>query len=233
MNKNQYYTICKDTLDIAKPYAQFHLGIKWNVNAISGYENANGFIVQHVNIVAPLFLNGYQINDYYEAWSVYNGEIVYDCKSDYMEDDYFQSPQYPDAQVSLSDSIGKKGKIIYHTSVYWIDKKDKLYKIVKLWPSDNYFCPWGNQLKGTTECPELDELQPLFKRSDFIHEFDFTDDGIIMKCFLEVGRNMYSSGRKTDRRNFEYLYIENFEKNDKRELFAQIVNALETEFEAL
>ena len=39
--------------DISQPYALFHFGIKWIPDAIAGYNNANGFIVQRIRNEAP------------------------------------------------------------------------------------------------------------------------------------------------------------------------------------
>ncbi len=165
------------------PYAAFYHKIKWNVTAIAGHKNANGYIVQKVNYFDSLNISA-SCNDYYEAWTVCDGI----CKDTNMlsYDDSFSLDALYDISP-LKNSLGKQGCIKYNTFVYWIDIKHELYKVVNSW---NKNCtPMAGELKTIFEndCPEFKNVNPIFSRN-FVHSFDCRSEKTIIKAI----RSFYS-----------------------------------------
>lgn len=211
--------------DISQPYALFHFGIKWIPDAIAGYNNANGFIVQRIRNEAPDFLSGYSCKDYYEAWSIENGEVVYPKDKQIVgtEDDVFQYPP-----EGVEESLFQYGTIKYLADVYWIDESSPLYEIVNQWEY-NKVQQAGNLIRSTESFKECN-IAPVFSRPPFSFRFDCRDEEVVFKTVYSFGRNMYSGNRKSDRDNFALQYKDIFIKFGKIDLFNHIIRRLEMEF---
>lgn len=220
----KYYIENPDGInDVSKPYACFHYGIKWIPEDIAGYKNASGFIVQRIQIEAPLFLSGYPYKDYYEAWSVENGIVQYCKEVKSNEDDIFAYPS-----EGIGESVFTRGTIKYNADVYWIDKQSILYEVVNHWEYNRI--EQARELLKSSETFEECDVPAIFKRDTFVFEFDFRDDSIIFEVVLEIGRNMYSSDRSCERKNFKLEYEETFDHAGKRSLFDKILDQLEQEY---
>lgn len=151
----------------ASCYAGFCLKIKWNVSAITGYKNANGYIVQRVHYIDTVEAAP-PVDDYYEAWAVHDG--ICDGSSAYGYDDAFQL----DINFSnrpICKSLGKQGCVCYETSVYWVDRKHHLYETIDSWKEGG--APMALDLKSVpvNDCPIFEDIKPNFART-FKHEFD-------------------------------------------------------------
>ena len=83
MNRN-YYEIVECNNE--RKDANYCLKIKWNVKEISGYCNAEGFIVQRVELIDETGIISNYNGPYFEAWKVKDGKTEY---SDF--DDAFQN----------------------------------------------------------------------------------------------------------------------------------------------
>ena len=167
------------------PYAAFHYGINWIVSGIARCEKTDGFIVQKINIEAPDYLRSYPIKEYYEAWEVREGRIVYpsDIESSEKEDDSFETDK-----CTAFESVNKTGKVVFKSKVYWINNCDSLYEHVNAWEF-HAVTQAGADIRSSERCPELDTREPTCIRKDFVHTFNFTDINIIKNVALEFGRN--------------------------------------------
>ena len=65
---SKYFNIVKDFKSSSN--ASYNLERTWNTKEISGYENANGYIVQKISFQSNI---AGATDDYYEEWKVVNG----------------------------------------------------------------------------------------------------------------------------------------------------------------
>lgn len=205
-----------------KPYACFHYGIKWNPAVISGEVNANGYIVQKVTIEAPPFLTGFQEKEYFEAWRVVDGCVVYENSIDDLEDDCFSYPE-----IGIAESINKVGEIIYHVKVYWVDKTSIAYREVDRWKYGAV--SQAGRLKSSLVF-KLSKGLLNFDREDFVFDFIFTNVEEIKENFIKIGRTFYSCERKNERTNYFCFYREAFEQENMSHIFNEVIMQLEKEF---
>lgn len=120
----------------------FDFQIKWNVASIAGYENAEGYIIQHVIMKGPE--NKTPNTPYYEAWKVSEG------KTDSGEyDDHFVC----DAPID------------YCTHVYWVDSGDELYSLVAKWEPTMGFFAGNLPAVPENDAEYLKKRAPRFNRT--------------------------------------------------------------------
>lgn len=206
-----------------KPYACFHYGVRWKPDIISGKGGANGYIVQKVSIEAPSFLTGFHEKEYFEAWRVVNGCVVYENDVDNLEDDIFSYPE-----DGIAESINKAGRVIYHAKVYWIDETTPAFEEVDKWKKGTVI--QAGTLKSSLNFVLSDGLKN-FDREDFVYDFSFTDIEVIKRVFIKIGRSFYSCDRKYERSNFDCYYRESFEQENMIHIFESVIQQLEIEFD--
>ncbi len=175
---NPYYEVIEDTNEHPLPYAFYRLAIRWNVEKVAGYNNSNGYILQkvHFDVDVPGVDN---TPDYYEAWKVSNGS----CDSKFSYDDKFELHD-PCFATNLTGSIGRRGKICYETTVYWIDKQKHAswYGVIDGWPEGGV--PMANQLKSAyvKNVPEDLFLGLTYVcQRKYIHQYDCTKPDAVQK----------------------------------------------------
>ena len=179
MKNSNFFEVIEEnnTLD----YAAFCLRIKWNVSAIAGYENADGYIVQRIHYTDTVEAASL-VDDYYEAWLVRGG--VCDGNSKY--DDVFQlDVNYSERPICRS--LGKKGRICYDAKVYWVEKNHHLYKVVDSWKQ--HATPMAGDLKSVfvKDCSVFEEVEPRFERK-FEHLFDCQTDEAVERALRQAYR---------------------------------------------
>lgn len=137
--------------------------IKWKPPAISDGE-AEGMIVQKVELIDTLGIIGNYYGAYYEAWRVTNG--ITD-NEDYDDSFDHEADGFTDGWVS-EGTIGKVGRVEYHTKVFWISAKDPLCAQIKEWKP--HTVSMANDLPAVfvNDFPHLDGYTPVLERL-FIH----------------------------------------------------------------
>lgn len=151
-----------------KPYLDYTLGIDWKVENIINTECKDGYIVQKVEIVDTTNISRSII--YYEAWKVENQKYI--KHSDSKADDTFRNS-------AILESIGKKGTVEYFSEIYWIDKKNILYKFIDNWEEGKV--PEAGNLKSEwhDNCHYLHSCNFVYRRDKFTHKIDFIDGKVI------------------------------------------------------
>ena len=168
--ESRYYKIIHE--DNFEKYACYDLSIHWNVEEIAGKSNANGFIVQEVDIKNTTSIKGLSDIAYYEAWKVENGNFIYHCEKE--PDDSFAWGNWC-CKSMMTNSINKKGTITYKSKVFWVDRDSKLFVLIEKWKEETVF--EAGKLKSVykNDCNEFIHEYPVFIRPDFIHYVDFTE----------------------------------------------------------
>lgn len=117
-----YYRVisCKDDVDHK---------IKWNVISIAKEKFATGFVLQHMRIKSNIL--SVKNEEYWEAWSVRNGQIEDDDNS--YDDNWSPIPSYFILECRSAIQSSKDGLICYDSEVYWIPKGTVAYNEVSLW----------------------------------------------------------------------------------------------------
>lgn len=192
MNYNNYYTVIKET---HKEFWSFDFQINWNVSAIAGANNENGYIVQHFKRTAcppqPLL----EDISYYEAWEVIDGC----CSKERQQvcDDEFTVGLLHNSSEDIHHSLGTAGTFIIQSDVFWILKDSPLYSIVNGWSEREV--KQANGLKATYSFPELTEAYFVFSRPTFKHEWNFIDVDLIDQVVRKIVFRMCPNNTKRDR----------------------------------
>lgn len=160
----KYYDVIE--CDNERKDANYRLRIKWNVQAIAGYQAAEGFIVQQVTLLDEAGIIQNYSGPYYEAWKVTKGKTK---NNDY--DDNFENGLGCFTEIVTENSIGKKGKIEYQTKVYWIDKSSSIHDEVQKWTPT---VSMANELPSVmeSECDLFVDVPAITERT-FCHNVDF------------------------------------------------------------
>ena len=184
-------------------YSACRFEIKWNVEQIADCEKANGYIVQHfTRKEIPTNIITSNDEDYYEAWKVINGLIIYsDGKTSSDFDDAFALGMNFVDEVSseeLADhvcrSAGTTGEIRFNGEVYWIPIDDELYSVVDKWENGAIICA-GN-LKATYKFDEIKSRKILFRRSEIIHKWNMKEENKIYDNVIRVlSKDIFASCR--------------------------------------
>ena len=211
--KNGYYEVVGNIIHTV--YVACRYEIKWNIRAISGEDNANGFIVQRFNRTAIPSLDYLKDTKYYEAWKVTNGM----CDENRLFDDGYSVYLYPSdrdqIQEELVDAItlssGTSGKIIFEGDVFWIPVISQLYPQIDTW--EKGAVKEAGDLPSTWTFPPLDGEKPKFNHN-FEHEWDFTDEDLIIDTAYRVfGSAFREKVREANlRSNISELNISNSSK---------------------
>ncbi len=167
MNSNSFFDVIEE--NNAFCYAGFCLKIKWNVSAIAGHTNADGYIVQRIHYTDTVGASP-PIDDYYEAWLVCGGV----CIGSFDYDDIFSL----DASYSerpICQSLGKQGSICYDAKIYWVERAHPLYRVVDSWKENNTPMAGGLKTVFVNDCKEFENVAPCFLRR-FEHKFDCRSD---------------------------------------------------------
>lgn len=172
----------------------FRYEINWNVQAISGSDKANGYIVQHFSSssVPPNFL--IDDTEYYEAWRLRNGKLV---DTGAVCDDCFSVGST--LEDSIRRSLGTQGEYRFNGDVYWIPAISPLFTIVDSWTPGAVKRAGG--LKSSLIFPELKDEYFIFKREQFVHCWSLITEEEI-KAKLEKA---YLRGYPECRNDVEYL----------------------------
>ena len=199
MQHTKYYQI--KNIDNDKLYLDYKLEINWNVKNIINTDCIDGYIVQKVEIVNNTNISENYIRNimYYEAWKVEDAKYI--NHSDFKADDTFK-------QSIIVESLGGKGKVVYLSEIYWIDKKNRLYQVVDNWKAGNIYEAGDLKSELYENCTDLHLYKPVYRREKFIHTIDFTDETVI----LESIKSYFSKRRYYKTKDF-YLWLENELKN--------------------
>lgn len=167
-----------------KPYMYFSQEGFWNVDAISQYPKATGYIVQEVYISNS---TGIEVIDekvhYFETWYVNKG-VVDDFEEDNPDDSFRCGLEYMEADL-LKASLGCVGEVIYDTKVYWIDEKDRLFSQVDGWKSRTV--KYAAKLKSTWG-ENFDDIKKYIPRAtrNFVHKVNFAEECIIKQSVVKL-----------------------------------------------
>ena len=207
-----------------KKYIDFKFEIKWRPEDIAGYPKANGYIVQSINMDLSEKLVGYPVKHYFEAWKVCDGIVIYENgrePNSSADDTYsYRDTKYmPDI---IMESIGKSGRIIYHSEVYWIDANDYKYNEIDNW-SYGEVEQAGGFIKSSLYFETMN-LAAKFRRDDFVFDYDFTNDKTIRSSLIEIGKKHYD--KKVVAENFACSYYPAFQKN-RTGLFMEVIKELD------
>ena len=171
--------------------------IDWNVENIINTDCTDGYIVQKVEIINNTnFPKNYIRNiKYYEAWKVENAKYI--NHSDFKADDTFK-------QSVILESLGGKGKVVYFSEIYWIDKKIILYQVVDNWKKGKIHEAGALKSELYENCINLHLCKPVFIREKIIHTIDSTDEKVI----LESIKSYFSKRRYYKTEDF-YTWLKN------------------------
>lgn len=103
-----------------------YVPIYWNVEGIAGEPDSNGWILQHVQQLIS-FDKECKGTDYFEAWKVRDGAIIYD-------DNYGE--REPDDILAISPFIEARKRIMllsFNCWVYWIGNECQLADEISQW----------------------------------------------------------------------------------------------------
>ncbi len=171
----------------------------------------SGYIIQKVKykdtVNFPITKEGFHNLDYYEAWKVSEGKIVYDIDENY-DDNYTVGNPYA-IQDAIKKSLGLKCEISYESEVYWINSLNPLVKEIDKWKSGAVSL--AGKLKSilVSDFSKLNKYKPLFKRDIFKHVVDFNDKNVILKNLEEYFKNRINKGDYKQLSNFFRLEIFN------------------------
>lgn len=181
MGASKYYN---EIINRQYPFSFFEYAIKWNVEEIAGKKDANGFIVQRIEVDSSISNSGVPKKPYLEAWSVTNG-VCADTRLNKYDDIFSVGIDFR-IHDSVIDSLGVLGHIIYKTKVYWVDICDHLFEDVEKWEVNCIPSHVGN-LKACwiEDFSKFEELSPVFERT-YVHHVDFRDKDVIKKSILQV-----------------------------------------------
>lgn len=199
-----YYKRVKEP--VHTKFCACELMINWEVPSISGDKNASGFIVQRFSrkLIPTDVLKTPEYSDiaYYEAWRVKNGVIDTE-DAGVLCNDMFSIGNSLIYFSEFTRSIDTKGKFSFSGKVYWIPDNSELYDLIDAWSRKTVKQACG--LRASYECKELDGIQPLFVRDDFIHEWDLTDE----KTLYSVAKDMLFGYCPTNTKRDRELLISN------------------------
>lgn len=169
----EYYTKIKSE---HKESCMCQLMINWNPEAISKSKNASGYIVQFFNreLITSFSIEIPHNISYYEAWKVSEGIVV--DKGDACDDMFSigNEQQYFDLFRKCVDT---SGKYIFKGDVFWIPDNHLLFPTVASWKEWEVKEAAG--LKSTFLCDGFENLEPLFSRVPFIHEWNLIDKDVV------------------------------------------------------
>ena len=160
--------------------------INWNVDAFIADEDT-GYIVQaYKRRQIPdkvINIDEYRDISYFEAWKVYNCNIIDEDKGGTCNDAFcIGHPMSPFGQFALS--INTKGRFEFDGVVYWISKSNKAYEIVDDWSRTSV--KQANGLKASFWFDEIKKMQPVTVRPTFIHEWDLSDEDKIYNSVKDI-----------------------------------------------
>lgn len=182
---NGYFEVVGDIIHTV--YVACRYEIKWNIQAISGEDNANGFIVQRFNRTAFPSLDYLKDTRYYEAWAVTNGI----CDENRVFDDGYNVYLYPSDRDQFQEELveaiilssGTSGRIIFKGDVFWIPIISQLYPQIAAWKKGEV--KEAGDLLSARTFPPLDAEKPKCDHN-FEHEWDFTDEDLIIDTAYRV-----------------------------------------------
>ncbi len=169
----KYYT--KTKKDINKNWLEYSQEIKWNTEEICN--NEEGYIVQEVKIIS----NVIPLSHYYEAWHVLNNK----CE-DYNDSSYDDKFCHFNEGAILDEwekILGNNNYVIYKTNVFWIERKNNVFKYVKNWVPCIFEARDLNSIPYD-EAKYMHNLVPLFSRR-FEHFFSLDSDDKIINSLFE------------------------------------------------
>lgn len=166
----------------------FYRRFNWNIPSISKSKSANGFIVQHftkimtltsINAESCSLREKLEDEDYYEAWSVKNGECeeIDHSDPDIRDDNWDVGEYFNGDHDSITSefvrSIGTAGRIDMCCRVFWIPKQSELlYEEINKWPLSNKY----NNAGGLRSVSQYDRNLCYVFPNCFSHTWDLTDD---------------------------------------------------------
>ena len=111
------------------------LRILWNTAEICN-QDQNGYIVQHMRITNPFDFIGNlsEYTEYFEAWLVKGGRIIFDSKhKEKFDDEWSPIPEY--VILDFKDRIlsVQNPCVTYYASVYWIPAGTEEFKDIQNW----------------------------------------------------------------------------------------------------
>ena len=103
--------------------------IKWNVFNIAKEKSATGYILQHIRITSNISTT--KSDDYWEAWSVKNGQVE-DSGFSY-DDNWSPLPSFCVAECEEEILNSLDGVIQYESDVFWIPHTSYIYDEIHTW----------------------------------------------------------------------------------------------------
>lgn len=181
----------------------FDYQINWIVPAITGSENANGYIVQHFTRLSQPKNSIVDDIEYFEAWRIKNGVCLDRGKCD---DEFSVGMNL--GFCALQKALHTKGSFEISAAVYWIPEFSQLCKIVDKW-SDTAVTQTAG-LKGSYDFRELSEEYLVFHRPLFTYSWSLiTEDEIkskVQKAIFAYCPNNTPRDEELMNENLEYIF---------------------------
>lgn len=157
-------------------FCMCQLMINWNPEAISQSKNASGYIVQYFSreLITSFSIEIPHNISYYEAWKVSDGIVV--DRGDTCDDMFSIGNEFQYFDL-FRKCAGTSGRYIFSGDVFWIPDNHLLFPTVSAWKESEVKDAAG--LKSTFLCDDFENLEPLFSRLPFIHEWDLIDKDVI------------------------------------------------------
>ena len=198
----------------------FDYQINWIVPAITGSENANGYIVQHFTRLSQPKNSIVDDIEYFEAWRIKNGVCLDRGKCD---DEFSVGMNL--GFCALQKALHTKGSFEISAAVYWIPEFSQLCKIVDKW-SDTAVTQTAG-LKGSYDFRELSEEYLVFHRPLFTHSWSLiTEDEIKSKVQKAIFAYCpYNTPRDEELMNGNLEYIFEGQSGELQKIKRRIANA--------
>lgn len=155
----------------------FEYQINWNVEAISGVSNANGFIVQHFSRKSTPSNFAVKDSEYWEAWKVKNGICV--DRGNLCDDEFEVFMELAD---SFRVSLGTSGSYELNGDVYWMPVTSEVYSTIDSWSKTAV--REANGLRASYDKPDGIDSYFVFSRPQFIHSWSLLEEAEIKEKIL-------------------------------------------------
>ncbi len=182
------------------PYIRYRWDINWNVEAITGEQFADGYIVQKVSISTSTKLSTVNNTSYFEAWKVEKGICEKEFSCDYDDSFSCRCDGFSGWLNHIKDALGKIGDVKYTGVVYWISQESLLYSEIDSWRKGTV--QEAGNLKSSYQFNEK-KIEPICIR-EYTHHFSLVDEMIIKQIILDECCSLYNPTR-------DRYYVENFE----------------------